>query len=63
MQQPVLTRAVETLASAAEQAGIGVEEMIRILQAGISVETLIDLIARSRPVAREQIGQPSRWVV
>jgi hypothetical protein len=63
MQRSVLTRAVEKLASAGEQAGISMEEMIRILQAGVSVETLVDLISRSLPVAGEETGQSSHWIV
>ena len=46
MQQPVLTRAVEKLAHAGEQAGFTVEDMIRPLNAGLSVKTLLDLIER-----------------
>jgi hypothetical protein len=46
MQQPVLARAVEDLARAGEKAGLSVEEMIRILNAGVTVESLVDLIER-----------------
>ncbi len=56
MQHTVLTRAVEKLASAGEQAGMSVDDMIRILQAGVSVETLIDLITRNRLIARDEIA-------
>jgi hypothetical protein len=49
MPQAVLTRAIEKLASAGEQAGISVADMIRILQAGVSVEALVDLIERNLP--------------
>ena len=44
MPQPVLAQAVEKLARAGEQVGLSVEDMIRLLNAGVSVETLIDLI-------------------
>jgi hypothetical protein len=57
MQQPVLVRAVEKLAQAGEQAGLSVEDMIRILNAGISVETLLDLIGRNLRLFWEE---PSR---
>ena len=44
MPQSVLAQAIEKLARAGEQAGMSVEDMIRILDAGVSVETLLDLI-------------------
>jgi hypothetical protein len=44
MERPVLRRAVEKLAQAGEQAGLSVEEMIRILNAGVSVESLVALV-------------------
>ncbi len=47
MQQPVLKRAVEKLAHAGVQAGFTVEDMIRILNAGVSVENLLDIIERN----------------
>ncbi len=53
MPQAVLTRAIEKLASAGEQAGISVADMIRILQAGVSVEALVNLIERNLPMAEE----------
>lgn len=46
MDRPELVRAVEKLAQAGEQAGLSVEEMIRILNAGVTVECLLDLIER-----------------
>lgn len=46
MQQPVLDQTIDKLARAAERAGLGVGDMIRILNAGISVESLLDLIGR-----------------
>jgi hypothetical protein len=58
----VLTRAVEKLAQAGEQAGFTVEEMIRILNAGVSVESLLDIIElRLKPGT--QACRSSRWVV
>jgi len=44
MPQPVLAEAVEKLARAAEQVGMSVDDMIQILDAGVSVKTLVDLI-------------------
>lgn len=61
MQQPVLVRAVEKLAHAGAQAGFSVEDMIRILNAGVSVEKLLDMIELSLQ-CRERAGRPSRWV-
>jgi len=40
----VLIRAIARLALAGEQAGFTVEEMIELLNTGISVETLLDLV-------------------
>ncbi|MGA2002580.1 MAG: hypothetical protein ABSG70_04315 [Terriglobales bacterium] len=54
MEQSVLTRAVEKLVSAGERAGMSMEDMIRVLQAGVSVETLLDLITRNLPIAEQQ---------
>jgi hypothetical protein len=47
MQQLVPTRVIGKLAHAGEQAGFTVEDMIRLLNAGLSVEALLDLIERS----------------
>jgi hypothetical protein len=44
MESPVLTRTVEKLARAGEQAGFCVEDLIRILNAGVSMERLLQLI-------------------
>jgi len=39
-----LQEAINRLALAGEQVGISVEDMIQMLNAGVSVETLLDLI-------------------
>jgi len=57
MPQPVLAQAVEKLARAGEQVGLSVEDMIRLLNAGISVEALIDLIGSL------QARRFCRWIV
>jgi hypothetical protein len=62
MQHPALARAIERLARAGEQAGISVEQMIQILNAGVSVETLLDIIDKRLQTPREVIGH-SRWVI
>jgi len=46
MPRPALALAIEKLACAGERAGLSVEDMIRMLNAGVSVETLIDLVVR-----------------
>ena len=47
MNRPLLISAVNKLAIAGEQAGFSIEQMIELLNDGISVETLLDLIAWS----------------
>jgi hypothetical protein len=63
MQQPTLVRAIERLATEGEKAGFSVEDMIRMLNAGISVETLLDIIDRSLQAPREDMGRTSRWIM
>jgi hypothetical protein len=63
MQRATLARAVERFAVAGEEAGLSVELMIQILNAGVSVETLLDLIDRSLQGRREQTGRSSGWVM
>jgi hypothetical protein len=61
MREQGLTRAIEKLAHAGEQAGLSVEDMVRILNSGVSVETLLDLIGRLQ--ARAQETRISRWIM
>ena len=42
----VLIRAVKKLALAGEQAGLSIEEMIELLDTGVSVDVLLKLICR-----------------
>lgn len=63
MEHPVLVRAIEKFARAGQEAGINVEDMIRILNAGVSVETLLDLIERNRRASGEEKGRSSRWIM
>ena len=44
MHEPVLREAIEKLAQAGEQAGISVEDMIRILNAGVTMDRLLRFI-------------------
>jgi hypothetical protein len=45
MRKPSLEIAIEKLAIAGEQVGFTVEQMIQLLSMGLSVETLLELIA------------------
>jgi hypothetical protein len=63
MEEPIVKRAIESLARAGEEAGISVEDMIRILNAGVSVEALLDLIRRNARACSEKIGRSSGWVM
>jgi hypothetical protein len=58
----VLARAIERLAAAGEEAGISVEQMIQILNVGVSVEDLLDIVDKKLQAPREFIGY-SRWVI
>ena len=62
MEQPILMTAIEKLVRAGEHAGFSVEQMIQILQTGVDVETLLQMIERrlSPPSARQR---SSRWVI
>jgi len=53
-QAPVLVGAIRKLAQAGEKAGFTVEEMIELLNTGVSVETLLNLICFSLEVGRGQ---------
>ena len=62
MEQPILMTAIEKLVRAGEQAGFSVEQMIQILQTGVDVETLLQMVERrvSPPSARQR---SSLWVI
>jgi hypothetical protein len=63
MQQPALVRAVERLAKAGERAGFRVEDMIQMLNAGVTVEALLDIIERSLQAPQGNTGRSSRWII
>jgi hypothetical protein len=44
MATPSLTKAIGKLAIAGEQAGLSVDRMIEMLNSGVSVETLLEVI-------------------
>jgi lipid-binding SYLF domain-containing protein len=62
MQRPSIAGSVYKLAIAGERAGFSLEDMIQILNAGATVETLLNLIewrlGEEAPVPRS-----SRWIV
>ena len=58
MYRPGLLSAIGKLAIAGEQAGFSVEQMIQLLDDGLTVETLLDLISWSL----EHRPQPLRGV-
>jgi len=62
-QPPTLVQAIERLAMAGEEAGFSVEDMIRMLCAGVSVETLLDIIDRSLQPPQKETDRSSRWTV
>ncbi|HEX3321306.1 MAG TPA: hypothetical protein VHR84_11430 [Terriglobales bacterium] len=45
----VVTRAVAKLALAGEQAGLSVEDIIALLNAGISLDALLDVVCGQSP--------------
>ena len=66
MENPSLLRAVGKLAMAGEQAGFSLEQMIDLLNGGLSVETLLDLICWRLEEARTPIvsrARSSGWIV
>jgi len=66
MANASLVRAIHKLAMAGEQAGFTIEQMIDLLNAGLPVEILLDLIAwrlEGSPSALPLTGSSSNWVV
>jgi len=64
--KPSLLTAVAKLAIAGDQAGFSVEQLIQLLNAGISIEAVLDLIAlRVYDEARKPGPQStsSRWIM
>ena len=62
MRQTTLAQAIEKLALAGERAGMSVEDMIQLLNAGVGVETLLNLIGKLYAF-REQTLNSSRWIL
>jgi hypothetical protein len=66
MQNPKLVTAIGKLTVAGEQAGLSVEHMIQLLNDGLTVETLLELIAWRLTEIRNPItpaGCSARWIV
>ena len=68
MQKPSLLAAFGKLAIAGEQAGFTLEQMIELLNEGLSVETLLELISWRLDLeeARKPIAAPassSGWIM
>lgn len=67
MEGPPVVETVYKLAIAGEQAGFSLEQMIDLLNAGITVETLLHLIelclASENQPAQPQPGRSSCWVM
>ena len=54
---------IEKLAIAGEQAGFTIEEMIGLLNSGVSIQTLLDMMAlRLHGKAMTRL-RPSRWIM
>jgi len=73
MENPSLLSAVGKLAIAGEQAGFTLEQMIELLNEGLSVENLLDLISwrlaetetplasRARSSGRDRVAEAHSW--
>jgi hypothetical protein len=63
MQRPSTAETVYKLAIAGEQAGFSLEEMIGILDAGVSVENLLRLIEWCLCGVDPSQARSSRWMM
>lgn len=63
MRQSLLEQAMEKIALAGERAGISIEDMIQLLNAGVSVVTLLDFIELHLPTPEQETGSSSRWIM
>lgn len=65
MQNPKLVTAIAKLAVAGEQAGLSIEQMIQLLNDGLWVDTLVELIMWRLTEVRNPMTPPfrsARWV-
>jgi len=58
MEKESMLRVIGKLAIQGERAGFSVEKMIELLNGGLSVETLLDLI--DRRLAADELGSETR---
>jgi hypothetical protein len=63
MATPSLVRAIGKLAAAGERAGFTLEEMIQLLDSGVSVETLLELITRRLEVQSPRSQHRTNWIM
>ena len=63
MATPSLVRAIGKLAAAGERAGFTLEEMIQLLDSGVSVETLLELIIRRLEVQPPRSPHRTNWIM
>jgi len=63
MQRPSTAQTVYKLAMAGEQAGFSLGQMIQMLNAGISVESLLELIEWRLGAKDPSPARSSRWIV
>lgn len=66
MESPSLVLAISKLAAAGERAGLTLEQMISLLDAGLEVKTLLELIClrlNGSPLPPRPCHSPYRWVM
>ena len=63
MQRPSTAQIVYKLAMVGEQAGFSLEQMIQMLNAGITVETLLHLIEWRLRGIDPSPARSSRWIM
>jgi len=63
MATPSLVRAIGKLAAAGERAGFTLEEMIQLLDSGVSVETLMELITGRLEDPPSHSQHRTNWVM
>lgn len=64
MENTALKTAIWKLAVAGESAGLSIEQMIQLLNDGLTVKTLLDLISWRLELLRPTTPPPfARWVV
>lgn len=64
MQTSTLESSIQKLALIGVQAGFSVEQMIELLNAGVGVDTLLDLISwrLEQPTPLAPVSRSSQWI-